>query len=154
MQNDSVVFVQSAKDPKRITWTLPQGGMRQYESIDEAVEREVREELGFTPSVSSMKMLGQYVNVLPKERQEKKPKLMICVGIYGNAQYFRLNGENSKVVLVRNTGHLWELLGDMSNRRPSKVACMCHSLLAAHRRSMISWSCQSFLDHMENHQAA
>ncbi|MEX0930706.1 MAG: NUDIX hydrolase [Candidatus Paceibacterota bacterium] len=150
IQNSSVLFVQSAKDCTGNTWLLPQGGIHAFERIDEAIVREVKEELGFCPNISSMSMLGEYVNVLPRERKEKKPKLMICIGVYGEfPSLFKLSDENRSAIRVKNLGHMWNLMGEMCTRRPSKVIGTCHALERAHQRTMLPWSCRPLLDQLE-----
>lgn len=148
IERDEVVFVQSAKDAFGKTWILPQGGIDSFEYIYEAVEREVREELGFSliRSKVDMQVLGEYDNELPPERHTSKPKKIYCVAVRGNFPYaFRLNGENNDVCRIGNPFALWQLMGDMQKRRPNKFWGTCNMLNEAHAKGLLSWSCHPIL---------
>lgn len=156
IEGDQVLFVQSSKDPKRKTWTTPQGGINRFERIKEAVNRELCEELGITVAAAMPVMLGEYVNPLPPDRQsEHEAKLMVCVAIRGRfPTAFRLNHENIDFKRVSDPFDLWNLMGDMERRRPAKFFGTFHAIEEAHRRGLLPWSCAEVLTQIGARSAA
>jgi hypothetical protein len=147
ISSDAVLFVQTRKDPSGQTWILPQGGIED-ESVLDAARREVREELGIPNAALDFRgggILGGYENQ-PSPERPGKPKFIICVGARVTSHKgIILNRENSDYVPVRTPHALWSL---MRGCRQGKVFGTFHAVNAAHRRGLLSWSCQSVMEQL------
>ena len=51
LRDDTVLLVQRAKDPGRLTWSLPGGAQELGETVFDAARREVREETGLDVTI-------------------------------------------------------------------------------------------------------
>ncbi len=61
-------------DKERQLWQLPQGGIRNKESIPEAIKREMAEELGekFSQNLKINSLVGEDKIIFPKQKQDSR----------------------------------------------------------------------------------
>ena len=139
----SVLFVQSSKDPGRMTWGLPQGGIGFSESLHSALVRECKEELGieFDEEWISEKSypLGTFLNVLPEGRECSRKLLHFSAVPMERYMPVILNPENRDFEWVKSWEQLWWLMDKVSRERTEKCVAIWHTINSAVKEKLLTW---------------
>lgn len=138
-----IVVVQSAKDPHRRTWGLPQGGMHDHETPCGALIRECQEELRIPPAdiaLSKARVLGEFVNKLPVGR-EVPAKHLIFVGVHVAPQcrISLTEKENLEYQYVDSWDAYFELMAATMKVRWKKIMASCAAINKASAQGLLMW---------------
>lgn len=149
VHNKKITLVQPSADTSGKTWILPQGGIKNDESILEATRRELGNELDVTIE-SEVAVLGKYLNKLPRHRNEK-PKVMIAVAARITSPVLQVNEENRAAIWASDQHNVFYQIGHRMEERRDKVIGMLESIQRAYLLGWINWSCEETLDTVRNY---
>jgi hypothetical protein len=125
-------------------WFIPpqEGLERGDQNLVRALERGLGEELGPDAGHIQPKILGAYINTLPKDRQSGNvgEKRIICVAAKLRSPRIKLNAENAAFTWVNSWRELDEAMALAAETRFRKYRATCVMLQRACNAGLLNWS--------------